>query len=670
MMTVDSAGSPLPTGTVTLLFTDIEGSTRLWEAHEAVMHTALARHDELLRHWIQAHHGRVFKTAGDAFCAVFATAADAVAAALEAQRALHLEHWPHLVKIRVRMALHSGAVEVRDGDYFGPPLNRVARLLATGHGGQCLLSETAYDLCRDQLPLLATVKPLGEHKLKDLSRHEPIFQLCHPDLAHTFPALKTELPPIDYERPSIAVLPFTNISDDHENEYFVDGLAEELLNVLTKIDGLRVVSRTSAFSFRGKNVDIATVARQLNVATLLQGSVRKSGKRVRVTAQLIQAATDSHLWSETYDRELDDIFVVQDDIAQSVVKALRVALRGEGAGATAQQRAEAEVQAASVGRASNPDAYRLYLQGKFFADRNTKQDGERGLNYLQQAVALDPKFSLAWVALSRATSNQALSGWSPLAHGVEQARHFVQHALMLEPGLAEAHVALGLILLNYDWNLAAADVSFQRAFALAPGKQEVLTALGVSALRHGRPDYAIAYLRQAVVLDPLSSRAARILGYAYSAANFHDQAAEWFQGSFDLNPNAQAAHYCLATARLLQGRAAEALELARQETEGAFRLLGIALATHTLGQRADSDAAVAQLVNEYADSSEFQIALAYAWRGQIDVAFSWLERGYTLHDPGLAECLSIPFLQPLHDDPRWIPFVTKIGLMDSGVSGS
>ena len=668
-MTSDFSAVPFPTGTVTLLFTDIEGSTRLWETQEVLMRTALARHDQLLRYSIQRNRGRVFKTVGDAFCAAFATASDAVAAAIEAQRSLHLEHWPEPIKIRVRLALHTGAVEMRDGDYFGPPLNRVARLLSAGHGGQSLLSETTHDLCRDHLPPLASVKPLGEHALRDLSRREPIFQICHPDLVQNFPALKTERVSTDQDAPSIAVLPFTNMTGDHENEYFADGLAEELLNVLTKIAGLRVVSRTSAFSFRGKNVDIPTVARQLNVATVLQGSVRKAGKHVRVTAQLIKGTTDSHLWSETYDRELDDIFVVQDDIAQSVVRELRIALRGEGAGASAQEQVKAEVQVANVGRASIPDAHRLYLQGKFFSDRNTEEDTARGLAYLQQAVARDPKFALAFVALSYAFANQSWSGWRPLAEGVERARECVQRALALEPNLPEAHVALGMILLKSDWNVAGANVEFQRAFALAPGNHEVLTAVGVSAMRRGRLDEAIATLRQAVVLDPVSARATRILGYAYGAAGRHDEAAEWFQASLDLNPNAQAAHYCLSTARLLQGRAAEALEIAGRETERAYRLLATALAAHTKGNKAESNAALAQFVNDYADNGEFQIALAYAWRGEIDLAFGWLERGYTNRDPGLSECALIPFLRPLHADPRWLPFITKLGLVDSSSAG-
>src|ERR1700675_100956 len=401
----------LPTGTVTLLFTDIEGSTRLWEAHATAMRAALARHDALLRYCIDDHDGHVFKTGGDAFCAAFHTASDALAAALDAQRSLHREPWPEAAKLRVRMAIHSGAVEVRDGDYFGAPLNRVARLLAAGHGGQTLLSESTHDLCRDHLPPLASVKALGSHGLKDLGRPEMVFQVCHPDLPQNFPSLKSQVAPADNEMPSIAVLPFINMSRDEENEYFADGLSEELLNVLAKIRGLRVASRTSAFSFKGKGVDIPTVAQKLNVATVLEGSVRKSGKRVRITAQLIEVSSDSHLWSETYDRELEDIFAVQDDIAQSVLKELRSALMGEKRDASASAAVKAEVQAAAKGRGENAEADRLYLHGRFFEDRLTREDTAKAVGYYRQAIEMDPEYALAWAGLSRVYSDQAGYFW-------------------------------------------------------------------------------------------------------------------------------------------------------------------------------------------------------------------------------------------------------------------
>src|SRR5262249_6573399 len=256
------------------------------------------------------------------------------------------------------------------------------------------------DLTADRLAAGATLRPLGDHALRDLARRDAVYQLCHTDLPQAFPPLRTMLAPVDETVPSIAVIPFVNMSRDEENEYFADGLAEELLNVLSKIRGLRVASRTSAFYFKGKDVDIPTVAQKLNVATVLEGSVRKAGNRVRITAQLIEVTTDSHLWSDTYDRELEDIFAVQDDIAQAVVKELRAALLGASAETATEKAAAAEVRKASTGRSDNAEAFQLYLQGKFYGERVTQADTDKAIELFKRALAIDPDFALAWAGLS------------------------------------------------------------------------------------------------------------------------------------------------------------------------------------------------------------------------------------------------------------------------------
>jgi TolB-like protein/class 3 adenylate cyclase len=651
-----------PTGTVTLLFSDIEGSTRLWETQQSAMRAALTRHDALLRSAIRSHRGHVFKTMGDAFCAAFDTAPEALGAALEAQRALHAEPWPDGARLRVRMALHSGAAEVRDGDYFGAPLNRVARLLAAGHGGQTLVSESTHDLSRDHLPPLARFKPLGEHGLKDLARREAVFQLCHPDLPLNFPPLKSQLAPLDKETPSIAVLPFVNMSRDEENEYFADGLSEELLNVLAKIRGLRVASRTSAFSFKGKGVDIPTVAQKLNVATVLEGSVRKSGKRVRITAQLIQVASDSHLWSETYDRELDDIFAVQDDIAQSVVKELRAALLGEGLGAAASAEAKADVQAASTGRAENSEAYRLYLQGRYYLERMTEVDVARGVDYFERSIALDPGSALAWTGLSRGYWTQSGYGWRPVNEGFRQAREAAERALDLAPDLAEAHAALAMVLESHDWDWNGADRHLRRALELAPGNADVLRSVASLAGVLGGHEECIKLLRRATTLDPLSSSCQRLLGLRCAMYGLLDEADVALRASLDLNPKAGLVHCFLAVTRLLQGRAAEALELAEREVLPDFRLLGTAMVLHTLGRAAESQAALTKLIDDHGAPAGYQVAEACAWRGEADRAFEWLEKAYAARDPGLMHTATDPLLKSLHGDHRWLRFVQKMGL--------
>ena len=459
------------------------------------MQAALTRHDELMRQAIAARGGYVFKTIGDAFCAAFSTAPQALMAALSAQQVLHAEPWPESISIRVRMALHTGAVEFRDGDYFGSPLNHVARLLAIAHGGQTLASAITNDLCRDRLPVGASLNPLGEHGLKDIARRETVFQLSHPGLPSSFPSLRTAgTSPIFEDAPSIAVLPFLNLSGDAENGYFADGLAEELLNVLSKISGLRVASRTSAFSFKGGKVDIAAVAQKLNVATILEGSVRKAGKRVRITAQLIQVATDSHLWSDTYDRDLEDIFAVQDDIAQSVVKELRATLLGDKRDSSASAAVKAEVRAATKGRGENAEAYRLYLQGRSLVSRRTQGGVTTGIEHFKRAVSLDPEFASAWAALAYAqTIDAGTGGWTSYEEGYGNARNSANRALALEPDLAEGHMTLAMVREGYDWDWSGADLSIRRALELAPGNAEVLLVASflTSLERLGEVDRAL-----------------------------------------------------------------------------------------------------------------------------------------------------------------------------------
>jgi TolB-like protein/class 3 adenylate cyclase/Tfp pilus assembly protein PilF len=656
----------VPTGTVTLLFTDIEGSTRLWEAHPAAMRAALARHDELLRYCIDDHHGHVFKTGGDAFCATFHTASDALSAAFDAQRALVQEPWPEAAKLRVRMALHSGAVEMRGADYFGASLNRVARLLAAGHGGQMLLSEATHDLCRDHLPPLVTVKALGAHGLKDIERAERVYQICHPDLPHAFPPLKSQAAPMPKEMPSIAVLPFVNMSRDEENEYFADGLSEELLNVLAKIRGLRVASRTSAFSFKGKDFDIPTIAQKLNVAAVLEGSVRKSGKRVRITAQLIEVSSDSHLWSETYDRELDDIFAVQDDIAQSVVKQLRAALLEAPAAAAASTTAVAEVRQAATGRSDDPEAFRLYLQGKFFAERTTQADTDKAIALFQQALAIDPDFALAWTGLANVHRVQAGYGFAPIDEGFARAREAAERALRRAPDLPEAHIEIGRVFETHDWNWAAADASFQRALELAPGDANALRAAAGLARILGHAEKALELIRNAIALDPLSASTHRQAAMIQLAADQLEETATSFQLALDINPKGGLYHAFLAITRLLQGRLEEARALAEHETHDVFRNLAFTMIHHKMGNAAASDAALKTLIDGFGWTAAYQIAEAYAFSGEVDKAYEWLESAYRQRDPGVVYTAVDTFLRPLHSDPRWAPFVHRLGLGRSG----
>jgi TolB-like protein/class 3 adenylate cyclase/Flp pilus assembly protein TadD len=654
----------LPAGTVTFLFTDIEGSTRLWETQRVAMRAALVRHDVLLRQAIGQHGGHIFKTGGDSFCAAFGSATHAAVAALSAQQALRVEPWPETARLQVRMALHTGTADMRDGDYFGPTLNKVARLMAVAHGGQTLVSDLAHDLCEDELPDGVTLKSLGEHALKDLAKREAIFQLCHPDLDEDFPPLKSVIEPVDDTTPSIAVLPFINMSEDKENEYFADGLSAELLNVLVKIRGLRVASRTSAFSFKGKHVDTATLAQKLNVANILEGSVRKSGKRVRINAQLIEVMTDSHLWSETYDRELDDILVVQDDIAQTVVKELRRALLNEAPEASETAQVKAEVAAAAKGRSENAAAYQFYLQGQYFREQLTQESAAKAVQCYQQAIQIDPAYALAWAGVSRAYGDQAGQHWISFADGFARAKAAAQRAIAIEPELAEAHAALGWVLRAFDWDWKGAEASFQRALELAPGSTLVMNATANLFGSLGRLDAAIELARKATQLDPLNIPVHRNLALFCLGAGELEEAGVVLKKILQMGPPGGLTYCWLGVLALAYGRPEEALEMMHKEVTEIFRLVGLAVAHHAVGNWAESDAALSELIAKHGEDSPYQVAEVYAACGDADKAFDWLERTYAARDPGLSYLQMDPFMHGARDHPRWRPFLQKMGLAD------
>jgi len=466
--------------------------------------------------------------------------------------------------------------------------------------------------------------------------------------------------PASYGVASIAVLPFVNRSRDEESEYFSDGLADELLNVLAKIRGLRVAARTSSFQFKGTKDDLPTIGQKLNVATLLEGSVRKSGNRVRISVQLVKVSDGYHLWSETYDRTLDDIFAVQDDIAQSVVKELRTALLGEESDAKASGEVKAEVAKAAKGRGTDPEAHRLYLQGRHFIDRVGREDMARGIEYLKQALELDPGYALAWAELGGAYADQAGYGWVlPVAEGYGRAREAVERALSLEPDLAEAHADMGLIQMFYDVDWRGAEVSFARARELAPGNALVLRGAGTLALNTNRLEEAVALFRLALEQDPLSWMTYYDLGLALHAADRLAEAEAAWRKGMELTPHGTERRAHLAMFLLAQGRSEDALAEVMGE-HGWSREWALAMIHHTLGHGLDSDEALRELIEKHAEGHAFQIAQVHAVRGDADAAFEWLERAYAERDSGLAAMKVSRYLRSLHRDPRWGAFLKKM----------
>lgn len=452
-------------------------------------------------------------------------------------------------------------------------------------------------------------------------------------------------PAVAVEGKSIAVLPFVNMSSDAEQEYFSDGLSEELLNLLAKIPQLRVIARTSSFAFKGEKIEIAEIAKKLNVAHVLEGSVRKSGNQVRITAQLIRASDSSHLWSETYDRSLDDVFAIQDEISAAVVEQLKITLLG----------------AAPEAKETDPAAYVLYLQARQLQRQRTPEGHAQSIDLYQRALAIAPDYAASWVGLSENYSVQAGFGQRPIKEGYTLAREAADKALMLDPDNAAAHAQLGSISMHFDGNLAAAARHIERALQLDPANPDIFLNATDLAGALGRSEEAIALGEYAVSRDPVNSGGHSILSYYYSAAGRQDEAIALRHTALSLSPGMHVAQYNIGVALLRKGEPDAALAAMQLESVEGFRLIGSAMAYHALGQAAESDAALAELIDKYAMDTAYNIAYVLAYRGEADRAFEWLDKAVQYKDPGLAGIPTKIEFAKIQNDPRWLPFLESIG---------
>jgi TolB-like protein len=435
------------------------------------------------------------------------------------------------------------------------------------------------------------------------------------------------------------------MSADPEQEYFADGLAEELLNLLASIPELRVTARTSSFAFRDKQVDVRTIAEQLDVQHILEGSVRKAGDTLRVTAQLIEADSGSHLWSRRFDRKLEDVFAIQDEIAAAVVDALKISLLDE----------MPEV------KQINPDAYALYLQGTYFADRWTEEGFEKAVDAFKAALKLEPEYAPAWAALAETYSEQASHMHRDVNEGTALARAAIERAIALDDSFVQAHTVMVWIKMS-EWDWQGANEAMQRAVALDPKSVYTLGAASVLASIMGRLDEAIELGQQAIELSPLELAFHFNHGVHLTAAGRLDEAATKYRHVLELNPQAPYAHYFLGVTSLLQDQPLIALAEMKLEIDTILQDHGIGLALSALGRNAEADQALAAFIEEHEESAAYLIAAAYAYRGDTDQAFMWLDTAYKQRESLLSEILSDPLLTSLKSDPRWSELVDKMGL--------
>jgi adenylate cyclase len=445
---------------------------------------------------------------------------------------------------------------------------------------------------------------------------------------------------------SVAVLPFVDMSQKKDQEYFSDGLSDELIDRLAHSPDLKVIARTSSFQFKGSKDDVRTIGQKLGVANVLEGSVRTSGKTLRVTAQLINASDGSHRWSETYDRDIGDVFKVQDSIAAAVVTALKAAI------------------AASTSPPYQPkstDAYNAYLRGDYFLRKHNAQDTERALASFEEAVRLDSHYADAWVGVGYVYNERGLRGWMPSKEAYAEARKAIDHALSIDPNSAAAYMVVANLEQNFTFDFEKGRAALKRARELDPTSVEDSDIELWDALAAGRFEESIALSRQVVQRNPLSGSRLEDLAVALWFANRLPEAESTFRHLLELDSSFAGAHCELGQILLSERRPDAALAMMSEEANQDSKWC-VTDALWALGRRTDADAFLAEARAKHADTQALPIAQSYALRGDKDEAFKWLNRAYDNRESFLYMVRQDPMLGNLRDDPRFAAFVQKMNL--------
>ncbi len=451
---------------------------------------------------------------------------------------------------------------------------------------------------------------------------------------------------------SIAVLPFANLSADEDQEIFCDGITEELINTLSKVEGLRVISRTSAFQFKGKASDVREVGRRLNVGAVLEGSVRKAGATLRITAQLVKAADGYHLWSGAYEREIKDVFAVQEEISRSIANALRVRL----------------TRSLAESRTTDVEAYNFYLKGRYHWNKRTEEGLRRSIEYFEQSIARDRKWAVSHAALADSYALLASYGVVAPAEAMKKAKEAASEALRLDETMAQAHATLGFVRSFREWDWRAAEQEYKRAIELNPGYATARQWYAGCLRAVGRTDEALAEMKRAQELDPLSLAAGRDLGRVFLSMRQYERAVEQYRKVLELEPNFPSAYMHLGMAyeeMRMHREAVEALEKARSLPGASPLVLGaLGRAYAVSGRRGEAERLLGELESLSRRRHVSPVSRAFISIGldDKDRALEWLERACAEHDPWIAWLKADPVFDTLRADPRFQRLLRKVGL--------
>ncbi|MFL5738710.1 MAG: adenylate/guanylate cyclase domain-containing protein [Flavisolibacter sp.] len=653
-----------------ILFTDIEGYTAIMQRNEQKALIIKDRHRDILEKEHKNFNGRIVQYYGDGTLSIFQSVIEAVSCALSMQ-----QKFCQLPQVPVRMGLHMGDIIVDDGNVFGDGVNVAARIESLGMAGSVLLSDKANDELHNH-PEIKTIS-VGHYQLKNINRLIEVFALNHDELVipevnslkgkteekkgRARTQKKPDLPrqvSKTISQKSIAVLPFVNMSNDPEQEYFSDGMAEEIINSLTHLRDLKVAGRSSSLQFKGKNTDLREVGHKLSVRTVLEGSVRKQGNRLRITVQMTDVEDGYHIWSEKYDRELDDIFSIQDDIALAITEKLRLTL------------IEKDKELIIRNFTQNTEAYELYLKGRFYLNRRGASIN-LSMQYFQKAINIDPGFALAHVGYSDANLLIASYGLLPPKEVMTRAKQSAERALELDPSLSEPYSTLGYYYALFEWNWPEAKKNFLQAIEVNPGFAEGHIRYGwiYLACIEGKFEEAEKHGQTGINLEPLSSICYANYSLILHCAGKFKEALEACQTGIELDANSYLCHVNAGLTQMALQRYEDALssfETAMRLSNRHYFTVNGFIWNYCLSGQFDK----AQiLMNELKERSRTEYvanaltAISAAYLDQLDDAFYYLEKAFQERDPVLI-MLQYDHWAPakLKTDPRFSMLLERVGL--------
>ncbi|MDB5221676.1 MAG: adenylate/guanylate cyclase with repeat [Chitinophagaceae bacterium] len=637
-----------------IMFADMTGYTALMGENEGEAKILRDRQRQTLEKFIPGHNGKIIQYFGDGTLSIFNSAIDAVQSAIDIQKELQKEP-----KVSLRIGIHSGDIVYDHEGVYGDSVNLASRIEALSLPGAVLISDKVFDEVKNQ-PAINTVL-LGKYNLKNVKRQVGVYAVANEELV--VPTASQINVKAGSEK-SIAVLPFVNMSADPENEYFSDGISEEILNALTRVDGLQVTARTSSFSFKGKNEDVRKIGITLGVSTVLEGSIRKAGKRIRITAQLINTADGYHIWSEVYDSDLEDIFQVQDEISLKIVNRLKENF------AVKKEEKEHIIKPLT----DNIDAYNLYLKGRYHWNRSNPEDIKKAIAIFEEVITMDPDFALPYCALSFCYSFLGSTGIMAPTEAFPKAKDYTLKAIELDPNNAESHLSLATIKFFHNWDFDGAEASLNKALSLCLNSSLINQVHGWFLIAKGDFIKAIEKMEQAVKLDPLSMPLMSNLADAYSFAGRFEEALAQYDRIIEMDPTYR---------RGFEGRGM--IFLAKGENEKAVKdfeqyhklignpLKGLSSLGHAYAAAGYTDKAFECLEkikqrerDEPGTILHMDYAFLYSGLKDFDKAFHYLNKTYEqrigIACLGMIFCIRYPMLKELKTDPRFKELTQKMGI--------